>query len=104
MIYKDSDLALLRPRRGPPWKGSGHSQSAANLQIKERLIKTKQDTFLYSSKAGTSFLMWLGKYSASFSLLWENYMHQCSGLSKTGSRMVSVDLVAITELYSEKES
>ena len=48
--------------------------------------------------------MWLGKYSASFSLLWENYMHQCSGLSKTGSRMVSVDLVAITELYSEKES
>lgn len=48
--------------------------------------------------------MWLGEYSAPFSLFWENYTHQCSGLSKTGSRMVSVDLVAITELCSEKES
>lgn len=46
--------------------------------------------------------MWLGEYSAPFSLLWENYTHQCSGLSKTGSRMVSVDLVAITELCSEE--
>ena len=48
--------------------------------------------------------MWLGKYSASFSAPWENYMHHCSDLSKTGSGIVSVDSVTITELYSEKES
>lgn len=48
--------------------------------------------------------MWLGKYTASFSILWENYMPRCSGLSKTDRGMVSVDSVTITEFYSEKES
>lgn len=41
MIYKDCDLALLRPRLSPRGKDSAYSQSAANVQIKERLLNDK---------------------------------------------------------------
>lgn len=59
--------------------------------------------FLCSPKAGTSFLMWPGKYSASFSVPWENCVHPCSGLSKSGSRRVSVDSVTITGVYGQNK-
>lgn len=47
--------------------------------------------------------MWPGKYSASFSVPWENRVHPCSGLSKSGSRRVSVDSVTITGVYGQKK-
>lgn len=47
--------------------------------------------------------MWPGKYSASFSVPWENRVHQCSSLSKTGSGRVSVDSVTITGVYGQKK-
>lgn len=46
--------------------------------------------------------MWLEKYSALFFVLWENYLHQCSDLSRAGGRMVSVDSFTIMECYSEE--
>ena len=61
----------------------------------------KQSTCLCCSKAAASFLRQPGKSSASFSVLWENYTHQRSGLPSTGRGMVSVDSVTIIQFYRE---